>query len=146
MRVARIAALTLLILTAAFTSAALAGPLNCNDGAQFWAYISPQNDTSTWVTEWSVTISEKTGDWSQTITSNDPYEVIQTPGLSGVFDVEVMVSGPNITTTRRIGCLPDSHADVGCNSNCAAMIGIVASQDGTDAHYWTVWDAKCCQP
>ncbi|MGD8564054.1 MAG: hypothetical protein PVG03_16045 [Desulfarculaceae bacterium] len=146
MRVAKIAALMLLILTAAFTSTAWAGPLHCRNGAQFWAYVTPQNETSKWVTEWSITVSQKDGNWSQTITSDDPHRVIQTPGLSGIFDVTVMVSGPNITTSRRIGALPDSHADVGCNSNCAAMIGIVASQDGSDAHYWTVWDASCCQP
>jgi hypothetical protein len=34
-------------------------------------------------------------------------------------------------------------ADIGCNTNCASMVGIVANPDGHSANYWTTWDAYC---
>jgi len=36
-----------------------------------------------------------------------------------------------------------SKSDIGCISNCAAMVGIVADPGGANAQYWTVWDAFC---
>lgn len=111
-------------------------------GAQFWAYISPQNETDKYVTKWIVKLEQKDGNWSDFISSDDPQKILQTPNLSGVFRVFVIASGPLIEE-RRITNLPDSKPDVGCNSNCFAMVGIVATQDGKNAHYWTVWDAFC---
>ena len=113
-----------------------------NDGAQFWAYISPTNNTGEKVTQWTVTISQD--NWEGTITSDNPQEILQTPGLSGIFTVVVEGSGPYMPTTT-FGALPDSEADIGCNSNCTSMVGIVATRDGKDAHYWTVWDALCSE-
>jgi hypothetical protein len=114
--------------------------LTVGNGAKFWAYVSPQNDTKENVTNWSVTIEQ--GDWSGTITSGDPYEQLQTSGMSGIFKVTVTGSGPQMpqqTLTVQDG----SNPEVGCNSNCAAMVGIVSSPDGTSAQYWTVWNAFC---
>lgn len=36
-----------------------------------------------------------------------------------------------------------SKPDIGCNTNCASMVGIVATENGSDANYWTTWDAFC---
>lgn len=114
--------------------------LNNSPGALFWAYISGQNDTPTVVTDWSVTISQ--GGWSGTVTSADPQQQLQTPGLSGVFDVVVTASGPSFPKTT-LKPQAGSNPNVGCNSNCAAMVGIVALEGGGGAEYWTVWDAFC---
>jgi hypothetical protein len=111
-------------------------------GAQFWAYISPQNETEKYVTKWVVKLEQKDGNWSDFISSDDPTKVLKTPNLSGVFRVIVRASGP-LFPEKQLTNLPDSKPDVGCNSNCFAMVGIVATQDGKDAHYWTVWDAFC---
>jgi hypothetical protein len=111
-------------------------------GAQFWAYISPQNETEKYVTKWIVRLEQKDGDWSDFISSDDPTKILQTPNLSGVFRVVVRASGP-LFEEKQLTNLPDSKPDVGCNSNCFAMVGIVANQGGKDAHYWTVWDAFC---
>jgi len=114
------------------------------NGAQFWAYISPSNNTSQYVTEWSVTLQQQDGNWQGTITSANPQQILQTPGLSGVFNVTVTASGPNMSE-RQLTPQAGSNPNVGCNSNCAAMVGIVADPGGGDAHYWTVWDAFCSQ-
>ena len=111
-------------------------------GAQFWAYISPQHSTSAHVTKWKVTIEQTDGNWIGSITSEDPYKTLQTPNLSGIFKVTVIASGPKMSE-KQLTNLPESKPDIGCNSNCAAMVGIVSNEDGTDAHYWTVWDAFC---
>jgi hypothetical protein len=111
-------------------------------GAQFWAYISGQNETPSRVTEWQVQIEQTDGNWIGTITSDNPREILQTPGLSGVFAVRVTAGGAEFGPTE-LTPLPDSKPDVGCNSNCAAMVGIVASPDAVGANYWTVWDAFC---
>jgi hypothetical protein len=109
-------------------------------GAQFWAYISPQNETAKKVTKWSVTITQ--GNWTGKITSADPQAQLKTKNLSGVFQVTVTGSGPNMPE-QKIPVQPGSKPDVGCNSNCAAMVGIVANPAGTSANYWTTWDAMC---
>lgn len=118
------------------------GEASLGGGAQFWAYISPQNDTSKNVTKWSVTLQQQDGNWSGTITSENPQQILKTPGLSGVFNVKVTASGPNMKE-KELTPQQGSKPDVGCNDNCAAMVGIVSNADGTDANYWTVWDAIC---
>jgi hypothetical protein len=116
------------------------GDLQLGGGAQFWAYISPSNNTAACLTSWSVTVSQ--GSWSGTITSNDPQQILQTPNLSGIFDVTVEAAGQDFAWQK---LTPTSYSkpNIGCNSNCAAMIGIVANPDCTDANYWTTWDAVC---
>jgi hypothetical protein len=116
------------------------GELQLGGGAQFWAYISPSNNTAACLTSWSVTVSQ--GSWSGTITSNDPQQILQTPNLSGIFDVTVEAAGQDFAWQK---LTPTSYSkpNIGCNSNCAAMIGIVANPDCTDANYWTTWDAVC---
>jgi hypothetical protein len=112
-------------------------------GARFWAYISPQNNTAKNVTDWSVTITQQGGNWTGTITSVNPQENLQTPGLSGVFDVVVRASGPNMPA-QDLHPQAGTNPNVGCNSNCVAMVGIVSTDpEGTGAEYWTVWNAYC---
>jgi hypothetical protein len=111
-------------------------------GAQFWAYISPQNETDKYVTKWVVKLEQRDGNWTGSITSDDPYKILKTPNLSGIFNVRVIASGP-LFPEKQLTNLPDSKPDIGCNSNCHAMVGIVATADGKDANYWTVWDAFC---
>jgi len=75
-------------------TANVTGPLTLGNGAQFWAYVSPQNNTSKNVTSWSVTIQQQGGNWSGVITSTNPHQQLQTPNLSGIFNVVVEASGP----------------------------------------------------
>ena len=114
--------------------------LNNSKGAVFWAYISPHHDTSKVVTEWSITISQ--GRWSGAITSAHPTRQLQTPELSGLFNLEVTASGPGFPETT---LKPQSGVlkGIGCNANCASMVGIVALAGGGGAEYWTTWDAMC---
>ena len=111
-------------------------------GARFWAYISPQNKTAQSVTRWEVRIEQTDGNWFGVITSDDPEMILETPNLSGVFRVRVTASGPKFDE-KVLAPTSDSKADIGCNNNCAAMVGIVATEEGTDANYWTTWDAFC---
>lgn len=113
-----------------------------SEGAAFWAYISPQNNTEECLASWSVTLQQQDGNWQGTISSDDPQQILQTPDLSGVFTVNVVASGHNFPE-QRLQPLPDSQPNVGCNENCHAMVGIVANAECTGANYWTVWDAFC---
>jgi hypothetical protein len=96
------------------------------NGARFWAYISPDNDTENNVTEWSVTVQQTNGDWIGTITSENPTQILQTPGLSGIFKVIVVASGSKLAK-QELTPADYSKPDIGCNSNCVSMIGIVSS-------------------
>jgi hypothetical protein len=116
--------------------------LTLGGGAQFWAYVSPQNHTANWVPNWTVTIQQ--GSWIDTITSADPQRVLQTPGLSGLFQVTVTGSGPMLPE-QQLQPQSGSEPEIGCHDNCASMVGIIASPDGTSAQYWTTWDAMCSQ-
>ena len=102
------------------------GEVELGNGARFWAYIEQQD-----------------GNWSGTITSKDPQANLQTPGLSGVFKVTVTAKYGAGLQPRQLKPQQGSKPEVGCNSNCAAMVGIVATPGGGDAQYWTVWDAYC---
>lgn len=109
-------------------------------GAQFWAYISPQNDTAKYVTKWAVKLQQ--GNWSASITSDNPTKTLKTPNLSGLFTVTVTASGPNFKEKQLKPCA-DSKPNIGCNSNCSSMIQIVANETHNDACYITTWDAIC---
>lgn len=115
-------------------------PETTDAGAAFWAYLSPQNNTESVVKEFRVELSQ--GSWSGVLTQET---TLQTPGLSGIFNVVVMAAcGSNPMT--QLQPLPNSKPNIGCNSNCKSMIGIVADPNGQGAHYWTTWDALCNGP
>lgn len=116
--------------------------VNVPEGAQFFAYISPKNNTEENVTEWSITVSQ--GNWSGQITSQDPDEIIQSPGLSGEFEVEVRGAGPRMSTRQLKNDSSQSGPNVMCSINCTAMILIYSTnEEGTDAMYYTTADAFC---
>jgi hypothetical protein len=117
------------------------GEVTLGNGAQFWAYISPQNQTDRYVHDWVVEF--KQGDWSGQITSRDASPTLQTPGLSGVFDVKVTAKVGAVLQPRTLDPQAGSKPNIGCNSNCASMVGIVATPGGANASYWTTWDAIC---
>ncbi len=120
------------------------GNLELGNGAQFIVYISPQEETAKYVTKWVVKIEQKDGNWSGSISSDNPTETLQTPGLSGIFNVTVQACGPNFDNKILVP-VSWSNPDIGCNSNCVSMVGIVAAVGGKDANYWTTWDAVCNQ-
>jgi len=120
--------------------------LSLGGGAQFWAYLSPQNDTAKMITTWRVSLSQ--GNWADSITSENPTKQIKTPGLSGIFQVKVEVLSGSTGSWQEIPPLSGSTNEIGCNSNCAAMVGIVADSTNPpigsiNAKFWTVWDALC---
>lgn len=116
------------------------GRATLGGGARFWAYISPTNDTASKLSSWQVRIRQST--WVGTIDSGDPQQMLQSPGRAGEFDVRVVASGPNMPE-KELAVKAGSNPNIGCGPNCAAMVGIVANADGTDASYWTVWNAFC---
>ena len=120
--------------------------LKLGGGAQFWGYTSPQNNTEEMIKNWEIKISQ--GSWSDSITSKNPTKEIQTPGLSGLFDVVVKVLSGSTGLWQEIPPLEGSTNQIGCNDNCAAMVGIVADSmnpplGSINAKFWTVWDAFC---
>lgn len=125
----------------------ISGELKLGDGAQFWVYLSPQNDTAKVVKGWAVTFSQ--GNWSDQITSENPTKQIQTPNLSGLFDIKITETDFSTNPPRQVDIppMPPSKNQIGCNSNCASMVGIVADEKpllgGPNAKFWTTWDAIC---
>lgn len=123
------------------------GGLELGNGAQFWAYLSPHNDTAKKLLDWKVELVHVQGNWRGSITSENPQQQLETPKLSGLFNVKVtahLAGAAPVEVTAELA--PGSQRDIGCNTNCAAMIGIVASADGKSISYWTVWDAMCKRP
>lgn len=117
-------------------------PQKLGGGAQFWTYLSPQNDTQKLVTNWKVVLTQ--GNWTGEMSSGGASQ-LQTPGLSGEFQLEVTaIVGPN-PEWQTLGPTEGSQPGViGCNENCASMIGIVVDpNDPSKAYYWTTWDAFC---
>lgn len=116
--------------------------LSLRKGAQFWAYISPQNKTAKRLVAWRVELSNDS--WQGSIDSRNPQAHLQTPNLSGIFDVKVTACLDGAKPVElTLQPSPGSQSRIGCDSNCAAMIGIVVSEDGRSATYWTTWDAMC---
>jgi hypothetical protein len=120
--------------------------IQLGNGAQFWVYLSPQNDTSKMITTWKVTFSQ--GNWSGTISSDNPTQQLQTPNLSGIFDIKVELLSGSTGGWREIPAQDGSTNQIGCNSNCSSMVGIVADSTNPpigaiNAHFWTTWDALC---
>ena len=133
----------------------MSGLANINDefelggGAQFWVYLSPQNNTKNVVKDWSVTLTQ--GKWSGTITSKNPTQQLKTPNLSGIFKIKITQLSHSTNPPRSVDipALPPSTNEIGCNSNCASMVGIIADKEpkigGATAKFWTTWDAICRQ-
>jgi hypothetical protein len=137
---------TLKLFTMSAGIANSSGTLTVGNGAQFWVYLSPQNDTSKMIQKWKVTFSQ--GDWNATISSDNPTEQIHTPGLSGIFNIQVELWSGSTNSWRQIPPQAGSYNEIGCNSNCASMVGIVADSTNPmpgaiNAHFWTTWDAFC---
>jgi len=116
-------------------------------GAKFWVYISPQKNTAEVVQNWIVTFSQ--GKWKESITSKNPTKTIQTPNLSGEFNLIITKSDASnkLPITVNIPALSPSKNIIGCNSNCASMVGIIAHEDSSfcsvNARFWTTWNALC---
>ena len=106
---------------------------NGGPGAKFTVYLSPANETATYVTSWSVTVAHQGGSWSATVTSRDASPVIQSPQLSGTFTVSVIASGPQLESQQLSG---DQGDTIECTDQTQVMIGIVAAQGGYGASYW----------
>lgn len=51
-------------MTSTSVNANSSGQVILGNGAQFWVYLSPQNDTSKMISTWRVTFSQ--GNWSDT--------------------------------------------------------------------------------
>ncbi|WP_336961031.1 hypothetical protein [Chryseobacterium contaminans] len=133
-------------MTSTSVNANSSGQLQLGGGAQFWVYLSPQNDTAKMITKWRVTFSQ--GNWNDSISSDNPTKQIQTPNLSGIFEIKVELLSSSTGTWRQIPSQAGSHNEIGCNSNCASMVGIVADSTNPpigaiNAHFWTTWDAMC---
>ncbi|MBP2619388.1 hypothetical protein [Chryseobacterium jejuense] len=133
-------------MTSTSVNANSSGQLQLGGGAQFWVYLSPQHDTAKMITKWRVTFSQ--GNWSDSISSDNPTKQIQTPNLSGIFEIKVELLSGSTGTWRQIPPQTGSHNEIGCNSNCASMVGIVADSTNPligaiNAHFWTTWDAMC---
>ncbi|MEE9407889.1 MAG: hypothetical protein V3V28_07425 [Polaribacter sp.] len=116
-------------------------------GAQFWVYLSPQNNTANVVKGWSVKFSQ--GSWSDSITSENPTKQIKTNGLSGIFDIEVTELNNSTNPPMRVNIPAQAGSvnEIGCNSNCSSFVGIIADEKpllgGANAKFWTTWDALC---
>ncbi|AZB08585.1 hypothetical protein EG344_06880 [Chryseobacterium sp. G0162] len=133
-------------MTSTSVNANSSGQLQLGGGAQFWVYLSPQHDTAKMISKWRVTFSQ--GTWSDSISSDNPTKQIQTPNLSGIFEIKVELLSGSTGTWRQIPPQTGSHNEIGCNSNCASMVGIVADSinppiGAINAHFWTTWDAMC---
>lgn len=120
--------------------------LNLGGGAQFWVYISPQHDTAKMITKWEVKFSQN--NWSDSITSENPTKQIKTNGLSGIFQISVKVLSGSTGMWQEIPPVPGSSNEIGCNSNCASFVGIVADSTtpppgSINSKFWTTWDAIC---
>ncbi|AZA56135.1 hypothetical protein [Chryseobacterium shandongense] len=122
------------------------GELTLGGGAQFLVYLSPQNDTAKMIGQWKVTLSQ--GNWQDSISSDNPAKHLQTPNLSGIFNVKVEVLSGSTGTWKEVPAQEGSTNEIGCNSNCASMVGIVADSTSPapgaiNAHFWTTWDVFC---
>lgn len=103
-------------------------------GARFVVYLSPTYDTERWITKWALTVKRADASWQGTLTSDDPAGALQVPGFGGMFNMSVWASGPNLPWQELI---PQSgNAEVECNSECQAMVGILALPMGYGANYW----------
>ncbi|BBM02903.1 hypothetical protein [Microbulbifer sp. GL-2] len=126
-----------------------ADQITLGDGAKFWVYISPENSTNKVVKGWSVTFSK--GDWTGKITSDNPTAWVQAadPPLSGEFKVSVYEINYSTNPPIEIPVPPSNGSSntIGCNRNCASMVGIVANETTTpgaaNSTFWTTWDAIC---
>ncbi len=87
-------------MTSTSVNANSTGQLQLGGGAQFWVYLSPQNDTAKMITKWRVTFSQ--GNWSDSISSDNPTKQIQTPNLSGIFEIKVELLSGSTGTWRQI--------------------------------------------
>jgi hypothetical protein len=109
------------------------------NGAMFFPYISPANDTATWVTRWVILVQQ--GNWMGLLTSNNP-QALASKGLSGIFQVTVLASGPNLPWSLLVP-QDGSTAEIGVGLTCVGIVGVVAAPNRNTAQFWTVRDAVC---
>ncbi len=110
-------------------------------GAEILGYSSPTNDTDKRFPDWKIEVSQ--GNYEDLITPyNNP---LQTPGLSGEFQVRVFVRCPE---TGEYLLWKDKEGNetgvVGVGENCIGMVIFYAlAETGCEGTYYTVYNAVC---
>lgn len=111
-------------------------------GAQFWVQISTLNDTFKQITKWRLELRHESGKWTGDINSFAPTVIPHASNLSGTFLLKVFAGGPHVPY-RQLTPLEGSDPHIVCGHGSASMVGIRASADGKNAHYWTAASAFC---
>ena len=109
-------------------------------GVEFWVYISPQNETSKFLTEWKVVIEHEDTKWIGVINSDNPKEILKTPSLYGYFKLSVFASG-RYFEWQRLEVKKGSKKNIACAPNSVSMITLECTEDKDDANYYTIWNA-----
>ncbi len=112
-------------------------------GAHFWVSIDPKGNTAEQLRDWKVVFCHLKTGWIGEITSVKPNENLHTPGLSGLFSVEVYVTGL-FGEWEKIDAQTSSNPMIGCKKNCASMVEISTNKTGFE--YSTKWNVLCHDP
>lgn len=104
-------------------------------GAQFVLYVTAAVTEAKPKAVFRANLSQ--GNWAGTVSSDQKPPILQTDGMSGVFQLKVDYSEPPAEFIAPI----EGPSEIGCNENCFSIIEI-GIKDGK-LFYETTWDAGC---
>jgi hypothetical protein len=113
---------------------------------QFWAYLSPQNNSFKKIKNWRVIVSQE--NWSETITNENPDKKIEKKGLNGLVNVSVEIYCSRNNLWENLIPVDNSVNTIEFNSRCISIVfGIFAekeihSNQKTNAKFWTSLEPK----
>lgn len=113
---------------------------------QFWAYLSPQNDSLKKIKNWRVIVSQE--NWSETITDKNPTKKIEKKGLKGLINVSVEIYCNRKKLWENLKPVDDSKNTIEFNSNCISIVfGIFTEKEvllnqKANAKFWTSLEPK----
>lgn len=113
---------------------------------QFWAYLSPQNNSFKKIKNWRVIVSQE--NWSDTITNKNPTKKIEKKGLNGLVNVSVEIYCSTKGLWEDLMPVDGSTNTIEFSSKCISIVfGIFAekellSNQKTNAKFWTSLEPK----
>lgn len=113
---------------------------------EFWAYLSPQNNSFKKIKNWRVIVSQE--NWSETITNENPNKKIEKKGLNGLVNVSVEIYCSKKNLWKNLIPVDDSTNRIEFNSKCISIVfGIFAekkadSNQKPKAKFWTSLETK----
>lgn len=105
-------------------------------GACFFGKLSPEDDTRSHLTSWSVRVEGEQSNWFGTL-NQETKGFLCARNVSGQFTVSVRASGPDLGQDVEVPPMPGASRRISVDKDKIGVIGIQTRDGGKSVCFWT---------